>query len=86
MSAGFSARYDKNIDAGLGMFDGMFLGAGQRANRNLLGAGAFHHRIRRHAQRIDDQLDRVREGNVENFGRTGKAQMIAKIIGDLPIP
>ena len=82
MPAGLRAGDDKDIDTRLGMLDRMLLGAGQRADQRTVGPRAGEHRLRRHAQRIDDQLYRMPERSIHDLRRAGHSQIVAVVVTD----
>ena len=86
MAARLAAGDNQDVDAGLGVLDGMLAGTGQGADGNSLRPGAFEHDGRRHPERIDDQLDGMREGDLEQLRCAGHAQIIADIVPLAAVP
>src|SRR4051794_39140123 len=70
MAAGLGALRDQDIDTGRDLAQRMLLGTDERCNGHAMLAALVDHRLRRHAERICDQFDRVAERNVEHVERT----------------
>ena len=68
---------DQDVDAGLGVLDGVFTGSAQRCHRNAFALAPLEHERRWHTQRVGHQLDGMREGGVEDDGRTLFAHVVA---------
>ena len=47
---------------------------------------AVQHELRRHAEGVHDELDRMLEGGIEHHGRPFRAQVIAEVVAEVAIP
>ena len=82
MTAGLGALDDEDVDSGIDLTDGVFLGPYQGGDRNPARLSHFDHRRRRHAQRIGDQPDRMFEGRLEHPHRPVGIEGLGLIVGN----
>ena len=61
MAARFAARNDKDIDPGADLRQRMIAGADERGDRHAMPLAEFEHQLRRHAERVGDQANRMAE-------------------------
>jgi hypothetical protein len=83
MAAGLGALHDENIDAGRDLAERMLLGTDQCRHRHAVLLAHLDHRLRRHAQRIGDQPDRMPERRIEDFQRTLRVERLRLVVGDI---
>ena len=65
VAAGLGALRDDQIHARRDLFDGMLLGADERGDGDAALLARVDHVVRRHAQRVGDQLDRMAHRHLE---------------------
>jgi hypothetical protein len=83
MAAGLGALYHQDIDAGRDLTERMLLGADQCRDRHAVLLAHVDHRLRRYAQRVGDQADRVLERRIEDFQRALRVERLRLVVGDI---
>jgi len=81
MAPCLTACNDKNVDAGLHLAHCMFTRAHQCSDRHIMFLAEVQHDLRRYAQRIGDQLDRVAETDFKAGGCAVIAQILREVEG-----
>jgi hypothetical protein len=80
---GFGALRDQDIDTGCNLPQRVFLGADKSGDRHAMLAAHVDHRLRRHAERVRDQFDRMAEGDVEHVERALRVEWLRLVVGDV---
>ncbi len=84
MAAGLGALHHEDVDAGRDLAQRVLLGADEGGDRHAVLPAHLDHRLRRHAQRIGDQPDRMVEGDLEQLQRRLGVERLRLVVGDTP--
>ena len=83
MAAGLGALGHQNIDARCDLPQRMLLGTDERRDRDIMLSSHVDHLLRRHAESVRDQLDRMAKGDVEHVKRALRIERLRLVVGDV---